>query len=134
MRLSLLALLCALCLAGCGDGNSPTEPSTFPISITLAPGQQQNAGGLVVRFNEVLEDSRCPVDVMCVWAGEATLSVSTSTGGISGNYQMTINDAARKRLVTGDYQVELVTLAPQRRAGITTDPTTYRATFTITKE
>lgn len=134
MRLSLLALVCALCLAGCGKDDSPTAPSAFPISVTLAPGQQQNAGGLLLRFNDVIEDSRCPVDVMCVWAGEGTLSVSASTGGISGHYQMTINNADKKRLVVGDYQVELVTLQPYPQTGVTAVPSAYRATFTITKD
>jgi hypothetical protein len=36
----------------------------------------ETAGGkMLIRFNEVLEDSRCPQDTKCVWAGRVTLQL-----------------------------------------------------------
>ncbi|MFH1764671.1 MAG: hypothetical protein ABIF09_10810 [Gemmatimonadota bacterium] len=38
--------------------------------------------GSVLRFSfgEVLEDSRCPVDVTCVWAGNAKVVIGIAAG------------------------------------------------------
>jgi hypothetical protein len=45
--------------------------------FTLAPGQVARIGrdGPYLGFRRVTGDSRCPMDVVCVWAGDAVVAV-----------------------------------------------------------
>jgi hypothetical protein len=72
--LSLEAVLAGLALIVTGVACTPTSPVS-PVSLTLKVGEAaQLAGGvLTLTFDEVTGDSRCPKDVDCVWAGEATV-------------------------------------------------------------
>lgn len=53
-----------------------------PVEVTLEPGQEKRVAGTVVRvgFVRVVGDSRCPVDVTCVWEGNAEVEVGLSVG------------------------------------------------------
>lgn len=132
MRSLPLILVVSLLAAGCGD-DSPTAPSPFPASATLAPGEQANTGGLTVVFNGVTDDSRCPIDALCVQAGDANVHITLTTGGVGSQYTLTVNKADTKRVLYRDFQVELATLQPSPRSAVTIQPSAYRATFTITQ-
>lgn len=45
-------------------------------------------GGLTVRLLAVVEDSRCPANVTCVWAGR--LRVRAAISGVSGERELTL--------------------------------------------
>jgi len=45
------------------------------IVTKLLIGDQAKVADIEIRFVEVLEDSRCPKDVNCVWAGEAKVVI-----------------------------------------------------------
>jgi len=45
------------------------------IAAKLLIGAQVKVADIEIRFIEVLEDSRCPKDVNCVWAGEAKVVI-----------------------------------------------------------
>ena len=68
-RLSLVAA--AFGQLACAEG--PSTPADVPLGseFTLAPGETALVGddGLLVTFESVTEDSRCPMDAICVWAG-----------------------------------------------------------------
>ncbi len=76
----LLALLLSACQASAG-----TEPAKSGVSQPFQVGQSYKPypdGALVVSFQSVDNDSRCPTSVTCVWAGSAqiTLGVQMGTG------------------------------------------------------
>jgi len=54
------------------------DPETFSVQI----GEQKvtTTGKITVKFIEVLEDSRCPPHVTCVWAGNAKIKISVKKG------------------------------------------------------
>ncbi|HSM14607.1 MAG TPA: hypothetical protein VLA66_11125 [Thermoanaerobaculia bacterium] len=56
------------------------EPEPEDGGFVLAVGEQARAGDgpLLVRFVRVVEDSRCPTGVTCVWAGRAVVEVAAS--------------------------------------------------------
>ena len=66
-------------VSGCDD----------PVSINLneefypSPGQKAviNSSGLEITFNRVLEDSRCPKGVECVWEGNGRVEISVNRQG-----------------------------------------------------
>ena len=72
MRLALiLPLLCLACASP-----SPPAPAAAPAGqATAGLGQTVRLGSVSVTPLEVVEDSRCPADVQCVWAGRLVLRV-----------------------------------------------------------
>lgn len=50
-------------------------------TVSLRVGEQKTAAGrLHINFIEVTDDSRCPVDATCVWAGNAKVKLALSKG------------------------------------------------------
>lgn len=90
-------VLLALPLGGAAscDSDSPTaaapedpgagaaETITVPTTVTLAVGDRVvvEPDRIEVAFVSVVEDSRCPIDVTCVWAGRAVARVEVTGGG-----------------------------------------------------
>ena len=85
--LSFSFLFTGLLLFGCSATAAPNDPTrpADPIlakldaegRVTLAvSGQAEVAPGLVLTLERVVADSRCPVDVTCVWAGEIRVAFS----------------------------------------------------------
>lgn len=54
------------------------DGETFNVQI----GEQKTTrtGKIVVKFIEVMDDSRCPPNVNCVWAGNARVKISVKRG------------------------------------------------------
>ncbi len=83
-KTALMMIVLLLTLAACSlipptPETPPAEPNV-PLGETfvLTPGEAtQVADGLfLVGFDAVLEDSRCPANANCVWAGEVKVQVS----------------------------------------------------------
>jgi len=53
------------------------------IAIKIPLGESLLAEGISMEFMEVMEDSRCPKDVVCVWAGQAKVKLVVSQNGTS---------------------------------------------------
>ena len=78
---SALLLLCWL--AGCGSPAN-TAPVALELDVegTLSAGATAPVKGteLQVTFVGVSEDSRCPTDTTCVWAGEVNVKLALKLG------------------------------------------------------
>lgn len=88
--------LLALGLVACASTTTPDNQG-FPVQpqeITLTYGEEKQLDESVVRlgFTDVLEDSRCAVDVVCVWQGNAAVVV-TIAAGKGPAYSLTLNTA-----------------------------------------
>jgi hypothetical protein len=110
-------VLAALTLAGCATIAAPADP-------TAGLGQWAFAGSLKVRPLAIVEDSRCPINAICVWAGR--LVVRTEIRG--GDWRETRDLELRKPQPIADGQLTLME-APSKRAVHPTDPRAYRFTF-----
>lgn len=77
MRARLALSMFALALAACttSPANSADAPRVADgSSITLSPGQSATlADDSRLEYVKLDGDSRCPPDVQCVWAGDATI-------------------------------------------------------------
>ena len=56
-------------------------PFHVPGNVTAHLNEEVRIGDLRVKPLAILEDSRCPVDVTCVWAGRIRLRVAVSGAG-----------------------------------------------------
>ena len=89
-------------------------------------------GGLKVKFASLVEDSRCPTDTNCVWAGNARITVRVSKNGRSK--VLTLNSTERGAApVFAGYRFKLTGLTPEPRSNIRINRNGYEATIEITK-
>lgn len=85
-RCAWLVIGTVVLATGCGEATGPDttnpDPSAGDSGLTEATevimdfGQTVAVGPVQVAFTGVLEDSRCPVDVTCVWAGNAAVELT----------------------------------------------------------
>ncbi len=107
----------AVSLAACATG--PAEPGPGR-EVEVAGGASASVDGLVVRFAEVINDSRCPVDVQCVSEGDAAVAFGLQAGG-SEETVVTLHTRDEPREgALGPYRVALEGLRPRP---VTTRPT-----------
>jgi hypothetical protein len=82
-----------------------------------------------------INDSRCPSDVQCAWAGEVTTTVTVTKGGIPiGTVELTQQPGASSAVMQAvdGYSLELMDVLPHPKTeGF--DPMTYHATLRLTE-
>lgn len=84
-----------------------------------------------VSFNDLkitlidIEDSRCHIDVTCVWEGDARLSLAIERDGFIDNFVL----SSHQPLLINNYAIELLSLKPDRTSNIEKEE--YQAAFTI---
>lgn len=81
--------------------------------------------GPVVTPLEVLEDSRCPSGVQCVWAGQLRLKVRVHLGARDELHELTLG----KPVHVADGNLELVEALPQPVVSKPIKPASYRFGF-----
>lgn len=114
LRLATLAAA-ALIAAACSSG-SPTQ-STGTHSVVLRSGTVTQVGdALNFTLIRVDNDSRCPTDVQCVSAGDATVvftAVPPGPLGITAAQQFLHTNAEPRSLVLSGYRITLDSLLPR---------------------
>lgn len=140
---AVLALSCGL---GCGsDGPrtpaeatpkapasttpAPTEPSGGG-EVVLTVGGSGAAAGLELTLVSVSDDSRCPVDVTCVWEGDAIATVEARAADSEETFQLHLNVEPRSTVVEGR-KVTFRSLQPPAVSGQAIASDDYRATFLV---
>ena len=112
--------LSAMLLAGCVTARTNEDGS-----VDAKLGQTVNVGGPKVTPLVVLEDSRCPMEARCIWAGRVRLSVRVTTGAGSTLREL----ASDKPLQMADGQLVLQGTMPPRSTQRTLVPSDYRFTL-----
>jgi len=62
--------------------------SDAPNSVVLPMGHTGRVGDILITFNSVVEDSRCPAGVMCIQAGSVTANVTLTSGGKTETFNL----------------------------------------------
>ena len=136
MSSGLPSLVALMLLASCATSPSAPRAVSLAERFTLAPGQTAQIDGAALRvtFESVSADSRCPVDVTCVWEGDAVVIVSVQATG-SARVQRELHTSGRypTEAEAGDYRVRLVEVAPVPRAGASPAPGDYRVTLLVSR-
>jgi hypothetical protein len=121
----------ALALIAC---SSPTASSAVPDQdFDLRAGESARLEGsdLVVAFESVPSDSRCPVDVHCVHAGDATVRLRVQGGGAAASVLELHTNAEPKEGAQGSFLIRLIGLRPLPRDGRPVAATEFVATLKI---
>jgi len=123
-----VVLLAPFGLAACTviPQSAPTETAVTADGIVHAAlGQRVYVDGPYVTPLAVLEDSRCAVNVRCVWAGRTRLSVRIDLGSRSETREI----GSDQPIQVADGQLSLVDVQPDAMAGQTVDLVAYRFGF-----
>jgi hypothetical protein len=105
-----------------------------PETVVLRSGQQKSAakGEVVLKFISVTDDSRCPTDTNCIWAGNAVVHVKISNGHGGGSKTAVMNTTTGPK---GDqfngWAIYLTSLTPEPKSGKKIDQKGYVATFEV---
>ena len=144
MLFLLLSVAVALPLGCLGPVTERPHDGDEPVGVRLGQefnlriGQQAAVGaeGVRVRFASVVNDSRCPVDATCVWAGNAEVLIEAVANGSSAGLKLNTHGGANlpKEGRHQRYSVVLVALGPQPRRDSGIKATDYVATLVIRKE
>jgi len=139
----ILLLMVCLLAAGCrsaGPSSLPTQ--TAPVILAPLIGQpfQLRAGDsaflqnsdLMLVFERVVQDSRCPADVTCVWSGEAAVALlAIQTGRDPQPLELSTLPEKSKATVF-DYIIELRQVAPfPQKAGAVLTASDYVITLVV---
>lgn len=116
---------------------APVLSVAFGQEFTLGVGDTVAFDGdhTVMKFERVIQDSRCPSDVVCVQMGDATVEVYLTTPALSlGKHALTISGAGDPLSITVEgYTIKLISLEPYpTSAGVGAGE--YTATFVVTKK
>jgi hypothetical protein len=116
-----LLIIAALSLTACA-----TVP---PANAGPTAGLNQTAvvDGIRIRPIEVVEDSRCPANVQCVWAGRLVVRARMSGSGWTQirDFELGVFQAVDR------YRVTLINAEPSKAAPGRIDPRAYRFTFEV---
>lgn len=129
-RLMMGALLATL--MACGDAVGPEvtpDTTVVPAStdMTLRMGEEKSVGGSVVRvvFARVVEDSRCPIDAVCVWAGNAVVELGIRAG-MGPTFPIQLNSTLEPQAAEWNgVRMTFLELQPAPRAATPTRPEDY---------
>ncbi len=125
MKKMLLALITII-------GLSAAVLAYKPETVTLKSGQKRAVAGgeFSIKFISVTEDSRCPVDANCIWAGNAKVHVKIADS--RGSKTMVMNTTMGPK---GDqhngWAIYLTELTPAPKSGAAIKQKAYKATFSI---
>lgn len=102
--------------AACPDAGSGGEVPVpgRKVSIMARVGMPVEALGETVIVRKVLEDSRCPVDVQCIWAGTVRLDVTVRGGMGDGQLTLSLGDTGSSEINT----FALVGVSPAPQSGV----------------
>jgi len=104
------------------------EPFQLPKGQTATVASER----LTVRFTNVESDSRCPVNVQCIRAGEARVHFELRQPGREPEDLILATVGAQPRYATwGAYDLHLVALEPQPRTDVPHPP--YVATLRVVR-
>jgi hypothetical protein len=93
----------------------------------------QNAG-IKLKFIDLVEDSRCPTDTQCIWAGNAKIKISLSNAGrLPKIFELNTGVKPQTILFAG-YEIKIVKLTPAPASNIRIRKDGYMATFSVTKK
>ena len=117
-----LGLLTLLTFSSCQDDTllpvyqSVSVSSNTPTDVTLKAGDSVFLNDeLMITFTSVGADSRCPIDLMCFWAGDAEVKLKLSKGGLQK--EVVLHTGLTPTAIVFDgYEIALKNVLPARKS------------------
>lgn len=104
-------------------------------SVKIGVGKQKTAttDKLKIKFVTMVEDSRCPTDTNCIWAGNAKIKIKvTDFRGRTKFFDLNTGSQPQAATFAG-YDIRLEDLTPAPASNIRINRNGYTATFKISR-
>ena len=122
---TLLTLLSGALLTSCGGGKA--DPVAQPLEVlagadyAIGYGETvQVDGGLSLEFTTLAEESRCPVDVSCIWEGNARILMTWRSPRGEGAFELNTHPNLQTSARVDSQSVTLRKLEPYPGTGAQT--------------
>jgi hypothetical protein len=135
-------LLVTVLILNCCNGGTQSEQSkrgpNNPVQnqYVIKYGQETAIAGknMTVKFTAVLEDSRCPEGIQCVWEGNARIKLSaTKAGENAASLELNTSDRFAVEAQYLDCTITLIDLRPYPKAAEQISIQDYAAIVEIRK-
>jgi hypothetical protein len=100
-------------------------------SFTVQMNQSILLDGHEIAFSEILEDSRCPADALCVWEGRASIGIDVKNK--EGVKSIVLTSEDKTTAYFDSYEINLVNVLPYPFSSKMISPEEYSATISISK-
>lgn len=104
--------------------------------FSLSAGQSANIESerLVIKFKTVLEDSRCPINAVCVWAGNAKVEIEViDINGQNKTVILNTEDEPKAEALKA-HLLTLIALNPPRTDGVSILPGDYAVKLRVERK
>ncbi|MET0362594.1 MAG: hypothetical protein ABW048_12685 [Sphingobium sp.] len=115
---TLIFVSCIITLSACTSGPALREG---PARL----GERAMVGGPIVEPVKIVEDSRCPQNARCIWAGRLVVRTLVTGGTWSRSMDLTLGEPA----AVADGTVTLVSATPETSTRRPIVPRDYRFVF-----
>ncbi len=136
----LLIIIIVIVGVQCARTSEPTSPNNNTLSLSKqfdSAAVNLNVGEAItinqkfkIKFQNVTGDSRCPVDVTCVWEGNAEMEL-TLTNDEKTETKILNTTLEPRSLIFEGYSIELRTLNPLPRSTVQINPKEYNIDLVI---
>ena len=141
MRTLAVALLLPL-LAACNNGviDPPVSPSTVTAELgrefELKVGQtaRLTSVALQLTLRAIEEDSRCPIDAVCIWQGNARARLEAQVGEDGPSAEVKLNTGVQPMEAQAHgVTIRLVGVLPAPRSEVQIRPNQYSVLLVVTR-
>lgn len=104
--------------------------------VSVSYGETVASHNMSLTFDDVLEDSRCPKGVECVWEGNAKiqLTLRTSASDVGTTVQLNTHSSYQNTVSYNGYTIHLYKLIPYPEYGVDIQLSDYKAILQIEQE
>lgn len=137
MRIIFFIISILILTTFCSDSITETESFNLLDDIIINYNQKlvNDDENISIQFTELVGDSRCPIDAICVWEGDAEAKFRFSKNNSFEDFtlQTSRNYFNADTLLFG-YRIELVEVFPYPQINIEIPPYDYKVKIKIEKE
>ncbi len=112
------------------DQHNPNDPEVINVDTCFYNDDQ----GVSVCLDSVTDDSRCPSDLVCVWAGDAVANFSIKTKNEINSFQLHTNNDFQNDTVLQGYRIKLVAITPYPSSDHQIEPKDYSVEILVAKK
>lgn len=126
-----LALFIALIVLSV-TGASAQKPVGEPFDLGVGESVLITDAGIRVGFDELVYESRCPINVVCFWEGNAAALVSVETSPANPqHFELNTHSMFRTTAVFQHFLIRLLAVVPYPEDGVIVDPNDYVVTLVV---
>ncbi|MBK7105639.1 MAG: hypothetical protein IPH62_10185 [Ignavibacteriae bacterium] len=137
MRIIFFTISILVLTTFCSDSITETESFNLFDDIIIEYNQKlvNDDENISIQFTELVGDSRCPIDAICVWEGDAEIKFRFSKNNSFEDFTLhtSINYFNADTLLFG-YRIELVEVFPYPQINIEIPSKDYKVKIKIEKE